>query len=227
MHVAVDGGNEQGGRQRRVSRGLRVGAMVMALVTSWGPLAIVGEARQGVPDPCDFATGGGFVITDEGYKANFGAHGGCKNGKFWGHVNFVDHATGYHVSSTEITAYVAPFGPESPVRDICGLARTNRNDDPRPVYFRVRLTDNGEPGNLDQFGIKLARNVAPEGEYPSFEEIYAITPRDLSTFKPGAGNVELHDANGPSSTPAFLEDEFAACGGLSFGNGGGGGVIVD
>jgi len=207
----------------RIAGRLRAAAMVAALVAGWGQVADVGVVRaQGVPDPCDFATGGGFVMTDGGYKANFGAHGGCKNGKFWGHVNFVDHTTGYHVSSTEITAYVAPFGVESPVRDICGLARTNKVDDPQPVWFRVRLMDNGEPGNLDQFGIKLARLTSPEDEFPSYQEIYAVTPRDLSTFKPGAGNVELHDANGPSSVAPFLEDEFAACGGLTFDQ-----VVVD
>jgi hypothetical protein len=224
MPVAVCCGDEQDGRRRlRIGQRLRAAVMIVALVAGWGQLADRSVARaQGVPDPCDFATGGGFVITDGGYKANFGAHGGCKNGKFWGHVNFVDHTTGYHVSSTEITAYVAPFGVASPVRDICGLARTNKNDDPQPVWFRVRLVDNGEPGSLDQFGIKLAVRTSAEDEFPSFQQIYAVTPRDLSTFKPGAGNVELHDANGPSSIAPLLDDEYTACGGLTFDQ-----IIVD
>src|SRR6201998_4132768 len=63
-----------------------------------------------VPSPCDFTTGGGFVITDNGNHANFGLVGGCKNGGFFGHVNFVDHDTtgtfaGLHVSSTSIDGY--------------------------------------------------------------------------------------------------------------------------
>jgi hypothetical protein len=33
-----------------------------------------------VPIPCDFTTGGGFVITDGGNHANFGLVAGCKNG---------------------------------------------------------------------------------------------------------------------------------------------------
>jgi len=38
----------------------------------------------------------GFVITNPtlkggGNHANFGLIGGCKNGRFFGHVNFVDH----------------------------------------------------------------------------------------------------------------------------------------
>ena len=44
-----------------------------------------------VPAPCDFITSGGFVFKDDGARANFGAHGGCKNGDWWGHVNYVDH----------------------------------------------------------------------------------------------------------------------------------------
>src|SRR2546428_9315715 len=48
-----------------------------------------------VPVPCDFITGGGFVFRDIDFaRANFGAHGGCKNGGFWGHVNYVDHGGG-------------------------------------------------------------------------------------------------------------------------------------
>ena len=46
-----------------------------------------------VPVPCDFTTGGGFVITDNNNHANFGLVAGCKHGGFFGHVNFVDHDT--------------------------------------------------------------------------------------------------------------------------------------
>src|ERR1700740_2900521 len=66
-----------------------------------------------MPAPCDFTTGGGFVITDSGNHANFGLVGGCKNGGYFGHVNFVDHDTsgifaGLHVSSTSIDGYFEP-----------------------------------------------------------------------------------------------------------------------
>ncbi len=46
-----------------------------------------------VPFPCDFTTGGGFVITDNGYHANFGLVGGCKHDGFFGHVNFERRTT--------------------------------------------------------------------------------------------------------------------------------------
>src|SRR5437899_597918 len=95
-----------------------------------------------VPSPCDFTTGGGFVITDNSNHANFGLVAGCKHGGFFGHVNFVDHDTtgmfaGLHVSSDQITAYVDPF-PPSKYRDICGTADTNLFGN---VYFRVRTLD--------------------------------------------------------------------------------------
>jgi hypothetical protein len=195
---------------------LRAVMLAAALATAGAIATSPAQAQSaGVPDPCDFATGGGFVITDTGQKANFGAHGGCKNGEFWGHVNYVDHATGYHVNSVEITAYLAPLGASSAVRDVCGIARTNRDD--QAVWFRVRLIDNGEPGSQDQFGIKLARRTSAQGEMPAtFENIYEVLPRALSTLKPGAGNVELHEPNASTVAVPVLLDEHEACGGLTF-----------
>src|SRR4051812_31160518 len=71
-----------------------------------------------VQAPCDFVTSGGDVTKDDGNMANFGAHGGCKNGEFWGHVNFVDHTNQFHLNSTRITGYL--YDPAKPLaRDIC------------------------------------------------------------------------------------------------------------
>ncbi len=205
-------GNASMWRARLRNLGL---AATVALVFS--PLALpvadpVAVQAQPVPDPCDFTTSGGYVITDAGKKANFGVHGGCKKGEFWGHLNYVDHATGYHVNSVEVTAYIAPFGVTSPVRDVCGIANTNNPADGDQVFFRARLMDNGEPGGLDQFGLKLSK---ADG-YGGFAQIYQVSPRALGTARPGAGNVQLHDANASTMLPAVL-DEYAACGGLSFG----------
>src|SRR5437867_4669490 len=136
-----------------------------------------------VPAPCDFITGGGFVFRDDGARANFGAHGGCTNGDFWGHVNYVDHggfqgATPYHVDSIEITGYlIDPAFPNA--RDICGFARTNAGE---TVRFRVRLEDNGEPGRDDRFGIRLSNG-------------YLVTARSLGGDGSGGGNVQLHKPN--------------------------------
>lgn len=185
---------------------VRAAALAAALV----PLASIavsqavvqGQGSGGtstVPSPCDFVTSGGFVLTDTRKEANFGAHGGCKNDGFWGHVNYVDHETGYHVDSIEITGYVTPF-PGSNIRDICGMARTNRAE-PQPVLFRLRLIDNGEPGVADQFGIRLSTG-------------YVVTTRLLGAGMNGGGNVQLHDPNPSTSGPNPSPQESTMCGGV-------------
>ena len=90
----------------------------------------------------------------------------------------------------------------SPVRDVCGIASTNNPADPEQVFFRARMADLGEPGGLDQFGLKLSTG-------------YLVSPRQLGTAKPGAGNVELHDYNPSTMLPPVDED--VQCGGLKFG----------
>src|SRR5689334_2143088 len=91
-------------------------------------LALTGALMAGsakahfVPAPCDFITGGGWVLSDSSANVNFGAHGGCKNGAFWGNVNVLDHTYNPpgHLKSTEITGYL--MDPEFPnARDICGI----------------------------------------------------------------------------------------------------------
>ncbi len=168
-----------------------------------------------VPIPCDFTTGGGFVITDKtltdgGNHANFGLVAGCKHDGFFGHVNFVDHDTtgmfaGLHVSSDQITAYVDP-SPPSRYRDICGIADTNLFGN---VYFRVRTLDVAEPGSgpngPDRFGIELT------GISPPYTGAHAVV---VSTRFLRGGNMQLHKPNnsttGPSLTDAQITD---ACGG--------------
>jgi hypothetical protein len=185
---------------------VRAAALAAALV----PLAslavspavaqIQGSGGTGtVPSPCDFVTSGGFVKTDSAKEGNFGAHGGCKNGEFWGHVNYIDHGTGYHVDSVQITGYLTPF-QGSTIRDICGLATTNANE-PQPVAFRIRLIDNGEPGVADQFGIRLSNG-------------YVVTTRLLNGGMGGGGNVQLHDPNPSTTGPVPSPQEAQMCGGL-------------
>jgi hypothetical protein len=139
------------------------------------------------PTPCDFVTSGGFVMDDAGKKVSFGIHGGCKNGEFWGHVNILEHATGYHINGEEITGYLVPDGAPANTREICGLATTNRSE-PQPVKFRIRLIDNGEPGSADLFGVRLSSG-------------YHVSTRLLSALKPGGGNIELHDPNPSTIAP--------------------------
>jgi hypothetical protein len=161
-----------------------------------------------VPSPCDFTTGGGFVLTDSFNHANFGLVGGCKNGGFFGHVNFVDHDTsgmfaGLHVSSTEILGYFEPFAGSN-VRDICGTANTNRFG---TVKFRARTEDNGDPNpggaGVDKFGLKLT-GVSPP--YTG-ESAVVITTRFLA-----GGDIELHKPNPSTTGPSTPPSEITACG---------------
>lgn len=177
-------------------------------------LAIVGLAlavratsasAHAVPVPCDFITSGGFVILDSGAHGSFGAHGGCKHGGFWGHVNYVDHTTspGMHVNSTEITGYLTESisgTPDPNTRDICGFARLNQGEE--IVRFRVRLTDNGEPGTSDMFGIRLSNG-------------YHVSTRLLNNGEGGGGNVQLHKPNPSTTGPTPAPSEAEMCGGLT------------
>ena len=198
-------------------RGKKISNLVAALSVVGGLVAAAllmlkttpADAHQ-VPSPCDFTTGGGFVITDSGNHANFGLVAGCKNGGFFGHVNFVDHDTtgtfaGLHVSSDQITAYVDPF-PTSRYRDICGTARTNLFGE---VYFRARTLDVAEPGSgpngPDRFGIELTGISAP------FTGAHAVV---ISTRFLRGGNMQLHKPNPSTTGPFMTEDQItAACGG--------------
>src|SRR5260370_13314089 len=196
-------------RSRTVARLICIlvpGGLLLAVLMFKGTPAVKAHV---VPVPCDFTTGGGFVITDNGNHANFGLVAGCKNGGFFGHVNFVDHDTtgifaGLHVSSDQITAYVDPF-PTSKYRDICGTADTNLFGQ---VYFRVRTLDVAEPGSgptgPDRFAIELT------GISPPWTGVHAVV---VSTRFLRGGNMQLHKPNNSTTGPNLTEDQItAACG---------------
>ena len=132
-----------------------------------------------IPRPCDFTTGGGFVIDDSNDHANFGLVAGCKHHHFFGHVNFVDHNIELHVSSLSITGYTQLRSGVSKRRDICGVAETNLYGE---VGYHVVVVDNGEPGTHDRFGISLSNG-------------FMVRTRVLE-----GGNIQLHKPN-PSTTP--------------------------
>ena len=180
------------------SRDLRTIGALLAVVAAVGLYSVIGRAQTSgaVPSPCDMTTSGGFVLTDNGQEANFGAHGGCKKGEFWGHVNYVDHTTNYHVDSVQITGYLTPY-PGSNVRDICGLATTNAAE-PQPVAFHLRLVDNGEPGDGDEFGIRLSNG-------------YLVTTRLLNGGLGGGGNIQIHDPNPSTAGPNPSPDPSTMC----------------
>src|SRR3954471_23796486 len=191
---------------RRIPMSKLVPSFIVAAIAAAGLIIIDAPvSAHFVPAPCDFITGGGFVFTDAGAKANFGAHGGCKHEAFWGHVNYVDHGgfmgkSPYHVDSTEITGYLIDGEPGlANARDICGFARTNAGE---TVRFRVRMEDNGEPGKNDRFGIRLSNG-------------YLVTTRLLADGGPGGGNIQLHKPNPSTTGPNPSPDEVAMCGTLT------------
>jgi hypothetical protein len=164
-----------------------------------------------VPKPCDFTTGGGFVITGLGAHANFGLVGGCKNGGFFGHVNFVNHDTsgmfaGLHLSSTQILGYFEPFAGSN-VRDICGTANTNLFG---TVKFRARTEDNGDPNpggaGVDKFGIKFCNANGCSTDFTEGGQPF------LSTRLLAGGDIELHKPNPSTTGPSTPPDEITACG---------------
>lgn len=156
------------------------------------------------PAPCDFLTGGGFIITTGGgthapAKGNFGIGGGCKHGTpTWGHLEYHDHGNGLNTHWLTITAYLAEgdgvgdtsFDPKTKqptgTRLVCGTARTNLYGD---VDFMVRAKDAGEPGSDDEFDIRLAQggrivyDTAAEGIHK------------LNDGNGGGGNIQLHKPN--------------------------------
>ena len=200
-----------------------------------------------VPFPCDFTTGGGWIEIAPGtaesngsyagfsdQKANFGLVGGCKNGGFYGHVNYVDHNIGLHVSSDSILGYFnpcpgCPTGPSgaSNARDICGVADTDLYG---TVFFRARTIDAEQQDNpppKDKYGIKLCPypsgcgGSAPFGGSPYIAPTRCLaSDRDTdngstcsSVNHPGGGDVELHKGNNSNTGPTTTPTEMAACGG--------------
>src|SRR3989442_2090133 len=117
-------------------RGKKISNLVAALSVVGGLVAaallmlktIPADAHQ-VPKPCDFTTGGGFVITektltDGGNHANFGLVAGCKNGGVFCQLKFSDHETtrnfsGLHGHRDDMNAQVRTF-PTAMDREICG-----------------------------------------------------------------------------------------------------------
>lgn len=175
----------------------------MSLVLA-GALTAGSANAHFVPAPCDFITGGGWVVADSGAKVNFGSHGGCKNGAFWGHVNVVDHSTNPpgHLKSTRITGYLMdPAFPNA--RDICGEGEVTINGGRFMTTFRVRMEDNGEPGGSDRFGVRMNNG-------------YWLTTRELGPPGPtgGGGNIQLHKPNPSTTGPVPAPTEFEMCGGL-------------
>jgi len=127
-------------------------------------------ACGGTP-PCarqDFVTGGGWITTSSGSRANFAVAGGIKNGLFWGHLTYIDHSRpAMKVKGTAVTGYDRT-GETS--RRISGAADI---DGIGGSYF-ADVMDGGEPGRgTDTFNLTLSSGYTAGGLL-------------------GGGNIQLH-----------------------------------
>jgi hypothetical protein len=114
----------------------------------------------------DFTTGGGWITTASGTKANLAVAGGIKNGAFWGHLTYIDHG-GSKVKGTGVTAYRMV---DATTRHIEGTAEI---DGVAGYTYAVDVADNGEPGRDDTFSISLSNGYSAGG-------------------KLAGGNIQLH-----------------------------------
>jgi hypothetical protein len=183
---------------------LIVAAVVLGVVLLAGKTGPTPAWAHEVPQPCDFTTGGGFVFRDDGARVNFGIVGGCKHEGFYGHVNVVDHSItpSAHLNG-RVTAYFDPLVGTPGYRDLCGIGRLR---DGSEVRFRIRTKDNGEPGGLDRFGIKVTSGGTL---------VYLLSVRELGPpgETGGGGNIQLHKGNKSNTGPAVPPSDFIECGG--------------
>ncbi len=108
-----------------------------------------------------------------GIIGSFAVSGGIRFGQFWGHLNYIDHGTGMHVQSTDVTGF-ATDPSDSDCRDIS----YDVTIDGAPGTATVIACDNGEPGRNDTFDITLSNGYHAGG--------------DLGGSQPGGGNIQLH-----------------------------------
>ena len=173
--------------------------VIALLVVTGQPVSASIMPPPGNTGPCDFVTGGGFIVGSSGppvsslpagARANFGVGGGVKNGAFWGHLEYNDHSTNppMQVHGTGVTGYFqGPNGPND--RIITGTARVNGVDG---FTYSVEVNDIMEPGRgADQFTIELFNPAATDVYHAGFE----YGDREIQ-----GGNIQLHKAN-PSNTP--------------------------
>lgn len=115
----------------------------------------------GPADGCDgsgeFVTGGGWITgTPGGARANFAVAGGKEPG--WGHLVYTDHGPNrMKVKGTGITAYSSLGGN---ARRIEGTATVNGQGG---ITFQADVADNGEPGRMDTFTLRLGTGYEASG----------------------------------------------------------------
>jgi hypothetical protein len=133
--------------------------------------------------PCDFVTGGGFIVHN-GAKANFGVAGGVKHGAFWGHLEYNDHGTSppLKVHGTSVDSY---YYIDAKTRYMQGTCKVNGV---AGFTYEVKVTDNGEPGrDNDEFSINVSNGYSA-GAWAGDGPIRG-------------GNIQLHKGNRSNTPP--------------------------
>ena len=106
----------------------------------------------------DFMTGGGYIIVNNDH-GNFGFVAGFKPGDntVSGQLNYIDHGTGMHLKSIDITSYsgsgnTRTFSGDAQINGVSGYT------------FTVTASDNGNPGaGKDTFSIQLSNGYSASG----------------------------------------------------------------
>lgn len=113
-----------------------------------------------------------------------------------GNTNFKYHPTKLHFHSTEYEelSLIVTGGEEEPQKARWrGLGKLNN----KPGYgFKVNLTDNGEPGSMDSWRIKIWKDNDGDANTEDGPTIYDNGPAENETTL-GGGNIQVHmKANG-------------------------------
>ena len=144
------------------TKNITVNALDLKLAA--GPQVIVSSAHSDITCGTtqtvtkDFMTGGGYIIVNNDH-GNFGFLAGFKpgQGSVSGQLNYMDHGTGMHVKSIDITSYsgsgnTRTFSGDAQINGVSGYT------------FTVTATDNGNPGaGKDTFSIHLSNGYSASG----------------------------------------------------------------
>jgi len=187
--LVIEGGSlapQLAAQQGEVSLLVPLGAPLASLLAQGGSatgqigypstVTLAPASGEACPACRDFVTGGGWIQAPDGAKANFGVHGGLRQGAFWGHLEYNDHGTAppMMVKSASITNYVVL---SDGTREVDGTAAVNGH---AGYTFRVVVSDRdsggGEgpgPNHADTFTLTLSNGYSASGQL-------------------GGGDIEIH-----------------------------------
>lgn len=176
-------------------RAIRTAGLVFLLIGGFVYLSNQKAGAHEVPSPCfDFVTGGGwFAPAGAGPdRANFGFNAGFKGPNQTepsGHLNYIDHNDGMHVSSTSVDTYEAfACEPDCADRRFTGTAKVNGVSG---FSYAVEVIDAGEPGNAPKGKDRFIITVSGPGlGYHADSGGFGSCSGDSCGID--GGNIEIH-----------------------------------